>query len=68
MPFHGPSSPWEGFPNYLKKEMSLVGEGTDISEKQCTLKQCTIGHNCQIGQRVKLNNCVIMDNVIIGDK
>jgi NDP-sugar pyrophosphorylase family protein len=54
----------------LKKELSLVGEGTTdvIAEKTITVKQCCIGANCKIGVMAKLNNCVIMDNVTIGDK
>lgn len=63
-------TPWARFQNVLKKEMSLVGEGgSDIAgEKTITVKQCCIGNNVKIGVMAKLNNCVIMDNVTIGDK
>ncbi len=63
-------TPWARFQSVLKKELSLVGEGTTdvISEKTITVKQCCIGSNCKIGVMAKLNNCVIMDNVTIGDK
>ena len=63
-------TPWARFQNLQKKEMSLVGDGTSdvISEKTITVKQCCIGSNVKIGAMAKLNNCVIMDNVTIGDK
>jgi NDP-sugar pyrophosphorylase family protein len=63
-------TPWNRFANVLKKEMSVVGEGgSDWSaDKTVTIKQCCIGSNCKIGTMAKLNNCVIMDNVTIGDK
>ena len=53
--------------NFSKKEMSLVGENTDFGE-MVAYRQCFIGNNCKIGTRTKLNNCVIMDGVSIGDK
>jgi translation initiation factor eIF-2B subunit gamma len=67
---HTGRTPWPRFQNMLKKELSLVGEGTTdvIAEKTITVKQCCIGANCKIGVMAKLNNCVIMDNVTIGDK
>ena len=54
----------------LKKEMSVVGDGTSdvVAEKTITVKQCCIGSNVKIGLMAKLNNCVVMDNVTIGDK
>lgn len=50
--------------------MSVIGDGTSdvVNEKTITVKQCCIGANVKIGTMAKLNNCVIMDNVVIGDK
>lgn len=45
-----------------------MGEKTDLAGKNVTFKQCCIGNNCTIGAQTKLNNCVIMDNVTIGDE
>lgn len=63
-------TPWARFQGVLKKELSIVGEGTSdvVNEKTITVKQCCIGANCTIGTGAKLNNCVIMDNVTIGEK
>lgn len=61
-------SPWSRVSNYQKKELSVIGENVDLSDKTITFKQSSIGANCRIGARTKLNNCVIMDNVVIGDK
>ena len=62
-------TPFPRVSNYLKKELSVVGENVDMGQdKSVTFKQTFIGNNCQIGQKTKLNNCVIMDNVIIGEK
>ena len=33
-----------------------------------TVKQCAVGKGCTIGAKSKLNNCVIMDNVTIGER
>eukprot|EP01031_Cornospumella_fuschlensis_P022957 gene22957-27937_t len=63
----GLSMPWGRLPNYLKKEMSFVGENTDLSDKSITVKQCSLGCNVKIGSKSKLNNCVVMDNVVIGE-
>ena len=63
-------TPWTRFQSVLKKEMSILGEGCSdvLAEKTITVKQCCIGNNVKIGVMAKLNNCVIMDNVTIGDK
>ena len=62
-------SPWRRLAGFQKKETSIVGENSDLSPaRNVTFKQCSIGSNCSIGQGTKLNNCVIMDNVTIGDK
>jgi ADP-glucose pyrophosphorylase len=60
-------TPWPRPRNFLKKEQSIVGEGIDLTDKTIALKQCTIGQNCKIGTKSKLNNCIIMDNVTIGE-
>mmetsp|Transcript_4173 Transcript_4173/g.6834 ORF Transcript_4173/g.6834 Transcript_4173/m.6834 type:complete len:550 (-) Transcript_4173:78-1727(-) len=64
---HTAKTPWPKFQNFMKKEMSVLGDGCEIAEKTVTIKQCCIGNNCKIGQMTKLNNCVIMDNVEIGE-
>lgn len=66
---HTKATPWPRLPGYLKKELSIVGEGCNYAEdgKMVTIKQCSIGANCIIGNKTKLNNCVVMDNVTIGD-
>ncbi|CAB1107782.1 unnamed protein product [Ectocarpus sp. CCAP 1310/34] len=33
-----------------------------------TLKFSVIGQACKIGEKAKINNCIIMDGVTIGDK
>jgi len=63
---HTSRTPWSRITSYLKKESSVVGENT-ITEGT-TFKQCFIGNHVKIGSRSKLNNCVIMDHVIIGEK
>lgn len=67
--FEGGRSPWSRLVGFAKKEASVVGEATDLAaSKSVTFKQCTIGSHVAVGQMTKLNNCVIMDNVTIGDK
>lgn len=61
-------TPWPRAANYLKKESTVVGEGVDLSDKTITLKTCCLGSNVRIGAMSKLNNCVVMDNVVIGEK
>ncbi len=70
IPLHSfdPHSPWVRLSGFQKKESSVVGEGTEVANKNITFKQCSIGAHCVIGQNAKLNNCVIMDHVTIGDK
>lgn len=79
-----PRTPWARFPTILKKEMSIVGEGGNAASdlllassaagtgtgggKNIMIKQCCIGNNCNIGAMTKLNNCIVMDNVTIGEK
>lgn len=46
-----------------------LGENVDLSDKIITFKPSSIGSNCKVGVGTKLlNNCVIMDNVVIGDR
>ena len=52
---------------YHKKELSMIGEGCDLGDK-VTVKQCSIGKGSQIGAKSKLNNCIIMDHTIIGER
>ncbi len=67
--FEGGRSPWHRLSGYTKKETSVVGEGTDLAAcKSVTFKQCNVGSHVTVGQMTKLNNCVIMDNVTIGEK
>ena len=68
MHHHTGKTPWKRLTNYLKKEASIVGDGCDLTAKNVTIKQCSIGSSCKIGQMSKLNNCVIMENVTIGEK
>ena len=35
---------------------------------KAVIKQCSIGNGVKIGPRSKLNNCVVMDGVTIGEK
>lgn len=54
------------FSNYQKKEQTVLGEGAELSDK-VTIKQCSIGKKCIIGAKCKLNNCILMDNVRVGE-
>lgn len=69
IPLHQYTSrtPWARASGYMKKEMTVLGEGTDVSDKTITVKQCSIGANVKIGAKTKLNNCIIMDNASIGE-
>eukprot|EP01033_Poteriospumella_lacustris_P000529 gene529-357_t len=60
-------TPWPRVANYSKKESSVIGENVDLTDKTITFKQTSFGTNCRIGTKTKLNNCIIMDNVVIGD-
>lgn len=35
--------------------------------EKVTLTKCTVGNTCKIGNKSRLNSCVVMDNVTIGD-
>lgn len=32
------------------------------------MKFSVIGRNCKIGEKAKMNHCIVMDGVTIGDK
>jgi ADP-glucose pyrophosphorylase len=34
---------------------------------QLSLRDSAIGTNCKIGSRVKIHNCILMDNVCVQD-
>ena len=42
----------------------LVGESSQLSDK-CSIKHSVIGQSCIIGDKVRITNCIIMDNVTI---
>ena len=42
----------------------LIGQGTFIGEK-CNIKRTVIGANCKIGDKVKMHNCILLDNVTV---
>ena len=42
----------------------LIGETTQLSDK-CSIKHSIIGQCCNIGDKVRITNCIIMDNVTI---
>ena len=81
---HTAATPWARLTGYRKKEQSLVGEHTVIgvaaaregaggsaavvADSSVTLKASTIGHGVQIGAKSKINNSIIMDNVVVGEK
>ena len=43
---------------------SVIGEKLNLGEKSA-VKRSMIGNCCEIGDRVKINNSIIMDNVKI---
>ena len=45
----------------------MIGESCELGDK-VTVKQSCIGKGCQIGAKSKLNNCVVMDYAIIGER
>lgn len=42
----------------------LVGESSHLSDK-CSVKHSVIGQSCTIGEKVRITNCILMDNVTI---
>ena len=67
LPQPGCAVPWPRVDGYHKKEQSTIGPGSDLGEK-VTVKQCTMGKDCRIGAKSKLNNCVLFDSVQIGER
>jgi len=61
------SKVWAPLMGYRKMELSVVGDGCEFGDKG-TLKLCAIGKNVKVGARSKINNCVIMDAAIIGER
>lgn len=55
------------FSNYQKKEQTVTGDGLEMGDK-VTIKQSSVGKKCVIGAKSKLNNCILMDNVRVGEK
>lgn len=51
----------------MKKETSIVGPLCELGDK-VMIQQCTIDQATKIGLKSKLNNCVVMSNVVIGEK
>jgi len=45
-----------------------VGEGTQIAPSAQINAQTAIGKACRIGAESRLENCIVMDNVTIGDR
>lgn len=58
--------PWARLKGYSKKEMSVVGEACVLGDK-VTMKQSCLGAGCNVGAKTKLNSCVVMDGVVIGE-
>lgn len=54
------------FANYQKKEQLMASDGLEMGDK-VTIKQSSIGKKCSVGAKSKVNNCVLMDNVRIGE-
>lgn len=50
--------------NFQADSESIIGKGTIIGEKTSIKKSC-IGDDCIIGPQVKLNGCVVMNNVVV---
>jgi translation initiation factor eIF-2B subunit gamma len=52
---------------FQKKEASVIGEGCELGDK-VTLKQCCVAPGARVGARSKINNCIIMEGVSVGEK
>lgn len=61
------SLPWPRMQGYSKKEMSVIGEKSEMGDK-VTMKQCCVGASVKVGQKTKLNSCIVMDRVVIGER
>lgn len=45
---------------------SIVGFSTKVGERT-NVKKSVVGRHCVIGRNVRINGCVIMDFVVVGD-
>ena len=69
MPLHAHSSSftvWPRIANIQKKDLSVVSPHCELGDK-VTFKQCSFANGVKIGARSKLNNVIVMENVVIGD-
>lgn len=41
---------------------------TLCASSQGKLQTSVLGHHCKVGEKAKINNCIVMDGVTIGDK
>jgi NDP-sugar pyrophosphorylase family protein len=57
---------WTMTSGYIKKAFSIVGTDVDVKEK-VVMKLCAISDGCRVATKSKLNNSIIMQNVIIGE-
>lgn len=53
---------------YNKKELSVYNSRAVDVQPKVLLKYCSIGAGVKIGTKSKLNNCVAMDGVTVGEK
>ena len=54
--------------HYNRKELTLYGASSVELGAKILVKQCSIGNFTKIGAKSKLNNCIVMDGVTIGEK
>ena len=62
----GKRAVWTIASGYIKKAFSIVGTDVDVKEK-VVMKLCAISDGCRVATKSKLNNSIIMQNVIIGE-
>lgn len=65
-----PSDPCLFLPNETSikaKFHSVVLPETDVGDKKLTFKSSCVGRRCQLGDKCRLNNVVIMDDATVGD-
>ncbi|CAN0030668.1 unnamed protein product [Choristocarpus tenellus] len=63
----GAKCPWTMPEGFRKKDASLVGTECWLGTKT-NIKQSVVGAKSRVGSRSKINNCIIMEGVTIGDK
>ena len=62
-------NPWsEVNMRYQRKDLSVYDSHTMEIGAKGVLKYCSIGNAVKIGSKSKLNNCVAMDGVTVGEK